>query len=267
MDLMIVPGFSKKLPYPSDNLLRKVRARSLAIVRTNRPHLPEYTVLKFVLSIVLGAYYVSGSSGIASEAPPDSATRFTVDVPAGEAPQIIQVANGEDSIAPFAVSANVTVASRYFLQGSDLSYGHAVLQPNASFGVGGVSISAWSNCDLATGDLNEVDLTFQVAREAGPWSMAMGYIHLSYPNREDWLPSQEVFANVSAGFPLNRSVSIHYDFDAGMGSYSTLEVSHSLGSIVSGAGRIFSRITTTISQGFPRWNSTPMPRYRSGVSP
>jgi hypothetical protein len=208
----------------------------------DRPHFPEYTVRtvrKLVLSIIVGVSSVSGSSSLASEAPPDSASQFTGSPPPAGLPQTLQVVDGEEPMSSFALSTSVTVASRYFLQGIDQSYGHAVLQPNASFGFGGISASAWANCDLATGELNEVDLTFQIAREAGLWSLETGYMHLSYPNREGWEPSQEIFANVSVGFPLNPSVSVHYDFDAGRGSYSTVEVSHAMGTIVSVAGRLF----------------------------
>jgi len=216
--------------------------RFLATFLMDRPQLQEYAVhivRKLVLSIILGVYSASGSIGVASEVAPDSVTQFTASVPTAEGPQTIQVVDGDDPVSPVAVSTNVTVASRYFLQGVDQIDGHAALQPNASLSFYDISASAWANWDLATGDLNEVDLTLQIAREAGPWSLATGYIHLSYPNREDWVPSQEVFADVSVGFPLNPSVSIHYDFDAGKGSYSTVEVSQALGSTVSVAGRFF----------------------------
>jgi Bacterial protein of unknown function (Gcw_chp) len=125
------------------------------------------------------------------------------------------------------LSYDATIASSYIFQGIDYSYGQSVIQPNATAAWRGLSANFWGNVQARAMATNEIDLSIKYGREMGKVSAAAGYLNLRYPNR-DWDPSQEFFVDLAYAVPLNPSLSVHYDFDAGEGSYTTLGLKHEL---------------------------------------
>lgn len=134
---------------------------------------------------------------------------------------------GESALPPFSASWSITMASRYIFQGFDYSDGKAVMNPALDLVTGPVTAKVWANHNLDSGLFDEFDFSLVHERSAKHLSFAAGYTYLSYPNREGWDPSQEFFIDLSHDGMLNPSLSVHYDFDAGTGTYSTLRLSHS----------------------------------------
>lgn len=139
----------------------------------------------------------------------------------------------------FSASFDATLASRYLFQGIDYSDGKSVLQPNLQISHGPITGVAWANYQPDLGDVNEVDLSLQASHTIQSVSGTAGYTYLRYPNRVGWDPSQEVFANLLVAVPLNPTLSVHYDFDAGDGSYSTLGLSQTFASLVTIGSNLF----------------------------
>jgi len=136
-------------------------------------------------------------------------------------------------------SSDVTAASRYIFQGFDYSEGRAVLQPNASLVFRSVTANVWGNYHVDHGEFDEFDLSLKMGRSFGSMSVAAGYMNLQYPNRVGWDPSQELFVELGMNAPLSPKLSIHYDFDAGTGTYSTLGLSKDVGHSFSLATNLF----------------------------
>ena len=130
------------------------------------------------------------------------------------------------------VGWDVTIASKYLFQGTDISEGKPVIQPEAILTVKGFSAILWFNYDLHTSKSNEFDLYLQYDIERENLTLTSGYAHYNYPHRGGWEPSQEVFMNISYSAPLNPSLSIHYDFDAGKGSYYTFNINRDTASMI-----------------------------------
>jgi hypothetical protein len=120
----------------------------------------------------------------------------------------------------------MSFASRYLFQGIDYSNSNPVLDPEADLSAGPISARLWINHDLDLGVSDEFDFSLLHEWKAKKFSFATGYTHLWYPHREGWDPSQELYLEASREGALNPSVSVHYDFDAGMGTYSTFGLSH-----------------------------------------
>ncbi len=148
-------------------------------------------------------------------------------------------------------SGDMTLASRYLFQGLDYSDGRAVLQPNVNLGHGPFTANVWANYQVNIGELNEVDLSLKVGKSFGVLSAAAGYMNLQYPNRPDWDPSQEIFTELAVETALSPTLSMHYDFDAGQGSYTTLGISQSVGSSVTVASNLFYQSQYYELTGFP----------------
>lgn len=130
--------------------------------------------------------------------------------------------------ATFSFGWDITLASKYLFQGRDYSDGEPVIQPEVILTYKDLSAILWFNHDLHKKESDEFDLYLQYNREIGNLTLTTGYGHFNYPHREGWDPSQEVFIDLSYNSLLNPSLSIHYDFDAGGGSYSTLGIGHGI---------------------------------------
>lgn len=128
---------------------------------------------------------------------------------------------------PYSLSYDATLASRYLFQGLDYSEGNTVVQPNIGATFGKFSFGAWGNIQPDLQALNEVDLSLKYSHQVAGWTISPGYMLLRYPNR-DWKPSQEMFVDLAWTAPINPTLSIHYDFDAGRGTYSTLGISRAV---------------------------------------
>jgi hypothetical protein len=126
------------------------------------------------------------------------------------------------AVPKLTASCDVTFASKYLFQGFDYSDGRSVLQPEVVLGLGALSATVWANHQPDLGDFNEVDVTIKYATHWRKLSIAPGYLNLSYPNRIGWSPSQEITLDLGLTAPLSPTLSLHYDFDAGTGIYSTL---------------------------------------------
>ncbi|HMI31554.1 MAG TPA: hypothetical protein VK527_07435 [Candidatus Limnocylindrales bacterium] len=161
--------------------------------------------------------------------------------------------------SPFAASGSVTFASRYLFQGIDYSNANPVLNPQADLTAGPLKAKLWINHDLDQGVSDEFDLSVFHEWTASKFSFATGYTYLWYPHRDGWDPSQELYVEGSREGALNPTLSVHYDFDAGMGSYSAFGLSRSIGRSAWGASlgaNIFYQDHYYGLSGFPasEWN-------------
>jgi hypothetical protein len=153
----------------------------------------------------------------------------------------------------------MTFASRYLFQGIDYSNSKPVLNPQADLTSGPLQVRLWWNHDLDQNVSNEFDLSLYHEWSAKKFSFTTGYTYLWYPHREGWTPSQEFYVEASREAPLNPTLSVHYDFDAGMGSYSAFGLSHPIvrftGTLSLGANLFYQDHYYGIT-GFPasEWN-------------
>jgi len=161
--------------------------------------------------------------------------------------------------SPFSASGSMTFASRYLFQGIDYSNAKPVFNPEADLVAGPLKAKLWINHDLDLGVSNEFDLSVLHEWTAKKFSFATGYTYLWYPHRDGWDPSQEFYLEASREGVLNPTLSVHYDFDAGMGSYSTFGMSRSIerhvGTVSLGANIFYQDHYYGLS-GFPasEWN-------------
>jgi hypothetical protein len=148
-------------------------------------------------------------------------------------------------------SGDLTTASRYLFQGFDYSDGRAVLQPNATLGFRHLTANVWGNFQMDLQEFNEFDLSLKVDHSLGKLSASAGYVNLQYPNRPTWKPSQELTLDLALEGGLSPTFSLHYDFDEGKGTYSTLGLSHSVAASVSLATNLFYQGRYYGMTGFP----------------
>jgi hypothetical protein len=128
----------------------------------------------------------------------------------------------------YSASYSITLASRYLFQGLDYSAGGAVLQPEIDVTMGPLTAKAWANHDLERGVSDEFDFSLEHGWTAGKLSGSAGYTHLHYPHRDGWEPSQELYATFTKEAAVSTTLAVHYDFDAGTGTYSTFGLSRSV---------------------------------------
>lgn len=136
-------------------------------------------------------------------------------------------------------SLDGTVASRYLFQGIDYSDGRSVLQPNVVVSHGAFAAVLWANYQPNLGDVNEIDASLKITKAFGRLTVSPGYTYLRYPNRVDWAPSQELYADLSVVSPLSPTLSVHQDIDAGDGTYATLGVSQTVAASFTLASNLF----------------------------
>ncbi len=160
-------------------------------------------------------------------------------------------AQPEAPASPLSVSGDLTAASRYLFQGFDYSDGQAVLQPNASLGFRHLTANVWGNYQMNLQEFNEFDFSLKLDQTFGKMSAAAGYVNLQYPNRPTWEPSQELCLDLALEGTLSPTFSVHYDFDKGKGTYSTLGLSHPVGSSISLATNLFYQGRYYGVTGFP----------------
>lgn len=137
-------------------------------------------------------------------------------------PSPTETAASPEQKSPYSASYTLTFASRYLFQGLDYSEGKAVLEPEIDISAGPFTAKVWANHDLTQGVSNEFDISLEHGWTMGKLSGSLGYTHLHYPHRVGWDPSQEAYVSFAREGPVNTSLAVHYDFDAGTGTYSTL---------------------------------------------
>jgi hypothetical protein len=191
------------------------------------------SLLLLTICVCVGIFTYERGTGLFFPLLPVSAAAATPspepDVPTAD-PSPIPGSHGSEEAEPappasFALSWDVTLASNYIFQGIDYSDGEPVVQPEVILSAKDFSAIFWFNHDLHTHDSNEFDFYLQHDWQIQDLSLTAGYARYDYPTRDGWDPSQEIYADLSYSAPMNPSVSIHYDFDAGKGSYTTLGIS------------------------------------------
>lgn len=208
------------------------------------------------LALCLTAFtFHAGRSSATPSTPPDPASSpGSVPVPGTVS------GTTEQPSSPFSASGSMSFATRYLFQGIDYSNGKPVLNPEADLSAGPISAKLWVNHDLDLGVSNEFDFSVLHEWKARKFSFTTGYTYLWYPHRDGWDPSQEFYLEASRDGVLNPSLSVHYDFDAGMGTYSTFGLSHGFerhfGTISLGANLFYQDHYYELS-GFPasEWNA------------
>lgn len=210
---------------------------------------PRWTFLIFLIGLGLLLIHVPK---VSADPPGDQVIKMaaTQPQPGSKEPEGLE----PEPPSSLSIGWDITLASKYLFQGIDYSDGKPVVQPEATLTVKDLSAILWFNHDLHTTDSNEFDLYLQYSREVQALSLTAGYAHYNYPHREGWTPSQEVFIDISSSVPLNPSLSTHYDFDAGKGTYFTLGISHeielSLGALSLGTN-LFYQNNYYEATGFP----------------
>jgi hypothetical protein len=131
-----------------------------------------------------------------------------------------------------------TYASWYSFQGFDYSNRKPVFQPEVKGTLKAFSAGVWGNLDQSSELMNEVDVTLRYDWEGKRASGGLGYVNLQYPNRPDWTPSQEIFAEGNLEGPVQTSASVHWDVESGDGPYGAL-----------GVGREITKSTITLGLG------------------
>lgn len=171
----------------------------------------------------MGAIRIAAVSVLVGTATPGMAQPLPVP---GSSPENRPTAEAtSESSSKIAASWSLTYATRYLFQGFDYSYGKPVLEPELGIAAGSIGAKLWFNHDLDQSVSNEYDLSVYKDWTAGSTSLTTGYTYLTYPHR-DWDPTQELYLDISRTGFLNPSLSVHYDFDAGQGTYWTLGASH-----------------------------------------
>jgi hypothetical protein len=160
-------------------------------------------------------------------------------------------AQSDTPVSPLSASGDLTVASRYLFQGFDYSDGQAVVQPNASVVFRHLTANIWGNYQVNLQEFNEFDFSLKVDQTFGKLSASAGYVNLQYPNRPTWEPSQEFCLDLGLEAAFSPTLSVHYDFDKGKGTYTTLGLSHPIGSSVSLATNVFYQGRYYEVTGFP----------------
>ena len=165
----------------------------------------------------------------------------------------------EEPSSPLSASGSMSFASPYLFQGNDYSNGKPVLNPEVDLSAGPIGAKLWVNHDLDLRVSNEFDFSLLHEWKTKKFSFTTGYTYLWYPHRDGWDPSQEFYLEASRDGALNPSLSIHYDFDAGMGTYTTFGLSHGferpIGTFTFGANLFYQGHYYGLS-GFPstEWN-------------
>lgn len=163
-------------------------------------------------------------------------------------------APSSDASTAFSMAADVTLASTYLWHGIDYSDGHPVIQPEMVLGYDSFSATVWLNGDLHDGLVTEADLYLSYTRPIRPLSLTLGYAYFSYPHREGWDPSQEVFMTVALATRFHPSLSLHHDYQTGKGLYAELGGSggfeHPLGNLTVGANLYYHHSYYQLT-GFP----------------
>jgi len=175
----------------------------------------------FLMSFLVLTTVHSAHSFATPSTPPDA-----VPTPGSVPAPVPPAAGTEKPSSPISASGSMSFASRYLFQGIDYSNSKPVLNPEADVSVGPITTKLWMNHDLDLRVSNEFDLSVLHEWKAKKFSFTTGYTYLWYPHREGWNPSQELYLEASRDGVLNPSLSVHYDFDAGKGTYSTLGISH-----------------------------------------
>jgi hypothetical protein len=137
----------------------------------------------------------------------------------------------QDDEVEVSISFDASILNKYIWRGIPLTDG-PVFQPSATVGIGGLSLNAWMNVDLddVNGneyEPNEIDLVGEYAFSLDQISIAVGFIHYSFPNT-DFDSTFEVYGSVSVESPLNPSVTLYKDMDLVEGMYLSFGVSESL---------------------------------------
>ncbi|HYQ88841.1 MAG TPA: hypothetical protein VEU09_04340 [Candidatus Binatia bacterium] len=124
----------------------------------------------------------------------------------------------------FQFECSGTYASWYSFQGFDYSNRKPVFQPEVKASLKALSVGVWGNLDQVSQMMNEVDVTLRYGWEGKRASGGIGYVNLQYPNRVDWSPSQEIFAEGELEGPIQTSATVHWDVESGGGPYGALGV-------------------------------------------
>lgn len=134
-------------------------------------------------------------------------------------------------------SAEIALLSKYVWRGIVLTDG-LVLQPSASFAIGGLELGVWGNVDQndlgeRSGRLSEVDYTAGFTYGAGPLALTLGALHYSYPDGGR-AATTEACLSVGVGVLLSPALHVHRDIDVADGTYATFGVEHAVP--IGGAG-------------------------------
>jgi len=116
-------------------------------------------------------------------------------------------------------SPSVDLMSNFTWRGFQLADA-AVLQPGADIGIAGTGISfnIWGSWAVTGRDTyssaDEVDFTAVYSRSIGTGSIAAGFIHYQFLNRDTDNNTQEIFLSFTPGIELlNPAITAYYDLN------------------------------------------------------
>jgi hypothetical protein len=105
------------------------------------------------------------------------------------------------------------------------------VQPGAWVTFGGVTFSSWLNVESRAASrlsLVEHDFAVEYARDAGEFSLSVGWVNYFFPAEETDRHTNELFATIAHAGPLSPDFAVYVDPHAGSGIYAAASVGHSL---------------------------------------
>ena len=124
-------------------------------------------------------------------------------------------------LAPVLLSADMeyevsgSFLSHYMWRGLRLSEG-GVFQPSATISARGFSANIWANYQFDPRSWTEVDFTAAYAGDKARINYELGFIHYGV---KEGLDSDEIYGSIGYSNPLNPSVKVYVDVNAGRGAY------------------------------------------------
>ena len=124
-------------------------------------------------------------------------------------------------------SAGATLASAFVWRGFVVADAPCV-QPTASVKIGNVTATSWVNV-IASGTSrgwSEHDFIIDYTREAGAWTLSLGYTNYYFATAEPGSSfTHEFYAGATLSVPLNPFVRVYHDVKLGDGTYVGVGVS------------------------------------------
>jgi hypothetical protein len=139
-----------------------------------------------------------------------------------------QTPDPADSPRPITAGADVEVTSDYVWHGF-LVNPTASVQPNLWLKIGSLTISSWMNASRVGPrgqSLTEHDLTIDLTREAGPWTISAGWTNYAFVDLAEGRYSNELYVGATHDSYVQPTVQVSADVHQGSGTYLSVGASH-----------------------------------------
>lgn len=133
----------------------------------------------------------------------------------------------ESEVSKISMKASVLYTSKYVARGFACSEGSAI-QQSFSAGYRDFTLTLWTNLDLASNRLTELDLSLDYGFKLGILSLNGGYTYYTFPHFATGNRTQEFYAGLTVDTFLSPALFVYYDFDLAQGTYVSLAAGHKL---------------------------------------